>query len=586
MILIRFTLIFVLLLGSAKSLAQAPGGDPLDALVGILRTTTDAQVQLDILNGMSAAMKGRRSVPMPEGWNEIETKLANSGDAEIRSLAQSLSLTFGSQSALASLRRTVQDASVDAAIRRRALESLLAARDPGLPKLLQQLLADTALRGQAVRALAAYDDAETPAALLKVYSSLNASEKRDALNALAARAAFAQPLLAAVESGQVASKELTPDLVRQLRNLKNPQIDAAIQRVWGAFRDSSADKQAEIEKYKQIYRAGGSQPGDATRGRAVYARVCQQCHTLFDSGGKVGPDLTGSNRSDLDYILQNMVDPNAVIPNDYRTSTLETKDGRVITGIVKQQDANGVTIATQTETVTIPRAEILELQQSELSMMPEGLLTSLTDQEVRDLIYYLTRPGQVPLLGTPETLGLFFNGKDLSGWDGEPSLWKVENGEIVGRSAAGLKHNEFLKSQMLLSDFRLICKVKLVPNKENSGIQFRSDPLPDGEVKGYQADIGAGWWGKLYEEQGRALLWDKSGEAQVRVEDWNTYEIVAIGSKIKTAINGKLCVDLDDPSGAKQGIIALQLHSGGPMEVRFKDFQLEVNPKPGLVTAQ
>ena len=98
-------------------------------------------------------------------------------------------------------------------------------------------------------------------------------------------------------------------------------------------------------------------------------------------------------------------------------------------------------------------------------------------------------------------------------------------------------------------------------------------------MKGYQADVGVGWWGKLYEEHGRALLWKESGEKHVRTDDWNQYEIIAVGSRIRTYINGKLCVDLDDPAGAKRGIIALQLHSGGPFEVRYKDFELELNPK-------
>jgi hypothetical protein len=219
-------------------------------------------------------------------------------------------------------------------------------------------------------------------------------------------------------------------------------------------------------------------------------------------------------------------------------------------------------------------------------MMPEGLLANLSDQEVRDLIYYLSRPGQAPLNATSDTVGLFFNGKDLTGWDGDESLWKVDNGEIVGRTTAGLKHNEFLKSQMMLGDFRLVVKMMLAPNKENSGIQFRSEPHGDFEMKGYQADAGAGWWGKLYEENGRAILWDKSGEAYVNPDGWNTYEVVAVGSRIRTAINGHLCVDLDDPQGARQGIIGLQIHAGGPMEVRFKDFKLELNPKLELLTVQ
>ena len=101
------------------------------------------------------------------------------------------------------------------------------------------------------------------------------------------------------------------------------------------------------------------------------------------------------------FILQNILDPNAVIPNEYRASTIETKDGRSITGIVKQQDDKTVTVATQTETLVLPRNEVQSQQQSELSMMPEGLLAPLNDQEVRDLVYYLSRPGQVPLPASP-----------------------------------------------------------------------------------------------------------------------------------------------------------------------------------------
>jgi putative heme-binding domain-containing protein len=129
----------------------------------------------------------------------------------------------------------------------------------------------------------------------------------------------------------------------------------------------------------------------------VFNKVCAQCHTLFDSGGKVGPDITGSNRGDLNYVLENILDPNAVIPNEYRTSEIETKDGRTLTGIVKAQDDRSITIQTANERLIIPRNEITSQHQTELSMMPEGLLAQLTDQEVRDLIYYLGRLGQVPL---------------------------------------------------------------------------------------------------------------------------------------------------------------------------------------------
>src|SRR5690606_24150035 len=170
------------------------------------------------------------------------------------------------------------------------------------------------------------------------------------------------------------------------------------------------------------------------------------------------------------------------------------------------------------------------------------------------------------------------DGRTLARWRGNEKLWSVENGEIVGESP-GISRNEFLIGDLLVRDFRLTFEVRLEPNAGNSGVQFRSEALPRGDVRGYQADIGQGWWGKLYEEHGRELLWSESGEKHVRRGEWNRYEILAVGSRIRTRINGELCVDLDDKEGAREGIIALQLHSGGAMEVRFRRFELEVDPK-------
>lgn len=143
-----------------------------------------------------------------------------------------------------------------------------------------------------------------------------------------------------------------------------------------------------------------------------------------------------------------------------------------------------------------------------------------------------------------------------------------------------------MKSEFVLENFRLIFQMKLTPNNANSGVQFRSEPFEAYEMKGCQADAGAGWWGKLYEENGRALLSTKTCDAFVKTNDWNTYEILAVGGKIRTAINGQLCTDLDDPKVAQRGITGLQVHSGGPTEVRFKNFELELNPKFELKTTR
>ncbi|MBI3876778.1 MAG: DUF1080 domain-containing protein, partial [Verrucomicrobia bacterium] len=498
---------------------------------------------------------------------------------------QSLSLTFGSANALTALRAQLMDAKSPVAQRQSALESLLAAKDPALATSLQQLLKEPGLRAAALRGLAAYDDAKTPAAILDLYKVLSAAEKRDALGTLVSRAAFARALLAAVAGGVVPVKDLSADFVRQLRNLKQDDITEQVAKLWGVTRESPEEKLKEQARYRAMIEAKSARPDDLSRGRLLFTRTCGQCHTLYGVGGKVGPDITGSNRADLDYLLHNIIDPNAEIPNDYRSSNIETKDDRSITGIVTRQDAQSVTVVLPNETLVLPRSDIKSLTTSELSMMPEGLLVQFKDDEVRDLIAYLRGKEQVPLLATPDTAVLFFNGKDLSYWDADPELWRVEKGELIGKSA-GLKRNEFIKSQLLLADFRFVVKVKLVPNAGNSGIQFRSVALPDGEMRGPQADIGAGWWGKLYEERGRGLLAKEGGEAHVKADDWNTYEVLAVGSKIRTAINGHVCVDIDDPQIARSGIIGLQLHAGGAFEVRYKDFELELNPKFELKTVK
>ncbi len=371
--------------------------DSLPKLTQLLAETSDAQMQLDVLRGLTFSVQGRRSAPMPAGWDAVEKKLAASPNTEVRTLAQALSLKFGSPSALAALRQTAADATANAGARRAAVDSLLAVRDTRLPSLLQALLKEPELRGVALRGLAGFDDAKTSSAVLAVYSLLGGAEKRDALNTLASRLAYAKPLLSAVAGQKIPRTDLTAELVRQLRNLKDAGLSKQIDEAWGIVKEASPDQEKEIAKFRAVYQAGGSQPGDAAKGRVLYNQLCSQCHHLFDFGGAVGPDITGANRGDVNYLLENILFPNAVIPIDYRVSTIEMKDDRVLTGIVKERTTQALVVQTPNEKLTLPLAEVKKVEASEYSMMPEGLITQLKDQQIRDLLYYLGRPGQVPL---------------------------------------------------------------------------------------------------------------------------------------------------------------------------------------------
>lgn len=171
-----------------------------------------------------------------------------------------------------------------------------------------------------------------------------------------------------------------------------------------------------------------------------------------------------------------------------------------------------------------------------------------------------------------------FNGKDLTGWvtPADSELFTVEGGEIVGRTEGDLKKNEFLVTENPYGDFHLRARVKI--RNGNSGIQFRSRRADDGAVSGPQADVADNYWGLLYEERGRGIL-ERYPEAEakkiVRDKDWNDLEIIAKGEHVQIFLNGTKVIDRTDSVFEKSGVIALQVHVGPPMEVRYKDLAIK-----------
>lgn len=174
-----------------------------------------------------------------------------------------------------------------------------------------------------------------------------------------------------------------------------------------------------------------------------------------------------------------------------------------------------------------------------------------------------------------------FNGKNLDGWDGDPRLWSVKNGVIVGSTeGVSLEHNEFLITKQTYSNFILRADMKL--RNHNSGIQFRSKASPEWVVSGYQADAAENnYWGCLYEEKGKRGVmvngWKDKGEKVVKLKDWNTYEILCDGDHIQIKLNGLVTADLHD-SVSLSGVIALQLHKGPAMQAEFRNIEIKVLP--------
>ncbi len=176
-----------------------------------------------------------------------------------------------------------------------------------------------------------------------------------------------------------------------------------------------------------------------------------------------------------------------------------------------------------------------------------------------------------------------FDGKTLNGWEGNRKYWSVRDGMIVGRHD-GIRHNEFLCTERSFADFELKLEFRLVGGRGNSGIQFRSKRVPNStEVSGYQADIGPGWWGALYDESRRnRLLARPEGDVRKRMlkalkpDGWNRYVIRAEGRHITLVLNGVKTVDYNesDPKIPQTGVIGLQIHGGPPMEIHFRNIVL------------
>ena len=170
-----------------------------------------------------------------------------------------------------------------------------------------------------------------------------------------------------------------------------------------------------------------------------------------------------------------------------------------------------------------------------------GLLLALVAADV----VRASEPSNQPNIAFP-------SGKDLKGWSAsEIQYWSAKNGAIVRHSKKDVPKNEFIWSDVEVKDFYLTVDVKLTPDARNAEIQFRSKKAnAAGQAIGYQADVGAGFWGKLYHEHGRGKLdWNDNATGAVKHGQWNTYEILAVGDRIWTAINGKLCVAIEDPTG-------------------------------------
>jgi putative membrane-bound dehydrogenase-like protein len=354
-------------------------------------------IQLDVLRGLSQALRGWRKAPQPAAWPEFVRQAGLQANSEVRDRVRELSVVFGDGRALEEVKQMALNGSLEAPARQAAVRQLIDASAPDLDTLLEKMILDRDLAGVAARGLARSSDAEAREVIFKHFGSLSSEDQSAVVGQLVTRTESSRQLLGEVEHGTVRRGLINAMHARQILGHGDAALNQDLARVWGEIRSTDADKQRLMAKYKALLTPDCLAQADLPHGRELFDKACAVCHRLYGEGKSIGPDLTGSGRSNLDYLLENVVDPSAIVPADYRVSNLELKDGRSLTGIVVARNERTIELQMQNERLTIDRADITQLQQGALSLMPEGLLETLKDNEIRDLVGYLMHQGQVPV---------------------------------------------------------------------------------------------------------------------------------------------------------------------------------------------
>jgi putative heme-binding domain-containing protein len=291
----------------------------------------------------------------------------------------------------------IADGGAEPESRRQALRALLRSQPPELVPLLFQLLGDAPLRREAIRGLAQYDHPDVSKKLLERISSFTVPEREEMIRTLSSRPSYAAALLTALRTKAIAADEVSAFHARQIRSFDNSALNAQLAELWGDVRVTAEDKRQLIDQLRDGLTAEHMAESDLSQGRELFQKNCANCHVLYGEGVKIGPDLTGSNRKNLDYLLENIVDPSASVGADFRTLIALLDDGRVINGVITATSERTLTLQTSQEAVTLDRNSIESMQQSNTSLMPDGLLQNLSSEQIRDLVGYLMSSSQVPL---------------------------------------------------------------------------------------------------------------------------------------------------------------------------------------------
>lgn len=377
----------------AKRYALAGGEENFNSCAELLSLSADEGVRAPVIRGIAAAFEGAEMPKLPDALSKaLNDYMAKQSGGDL-----TLALRSGNADALKDALKLLSDAKASNTARIAIAKTLaeLGKNDAVMPMvaILKSSAAPSLKRGL-LQAAAKFDDKRIPEALLLSWEGQIAGDKalrEDALRVMAGRKEWAQILVSFVNDWKVPVKHFTIDIVRQLSLHKDPEIDASIDRHWKGllFTGPTEAKKKEAERIKAVLKTG---LGDADKGKIQFTARCAICHKLFNEGNVIGPELTGYDRTNADFWLDNLFMPSMEIREGFGAYIVKTKSGQILTGLMDAQDASGIVIKDIANNKTpVKQADIEKLEASPISLMPEGLTTGMSDGDLKDFFAYLMK---------------------------------------------------------------------------------------------------------------------------------------------------------------------------------------------------
>lgn len=353
-----------------------------------------ADVRPLLMSGFLEAYQGREIASLPAGLKESILDYQKSlGESDLV-----LGVRLGDAKALKEALQLIRNEKADLPTR---LMLIATFGDMDVPQSVPGLLAllgspSSGIKKAALQSLMRYSDSGIARQICNRFQSTLPDEhglREASYRVLASRSTWAAQLLDEIEQHRLPANAIPHDIVQQLRLHSDEALQTRINHIWGRTRETNAEKIAEMARIRKLLAGHKPTPAATAQGHQLFAKHCANCHTLFAEGGQIGPNLTGYERTNLDFMLLAIVDPSAGIREEFIQFQVATEDGRVLTGLMIDQTPTTITLRGANNQITVlPREEIEILQAMTTSLMPEGQLKLMTDEDVAALFQYLMQP--------------------------------------------------------------------------------------------------------------------------------------------------------------------------------------------------